>query len=104
MIIESAGHFAVLKCGEMTPGGAKIRSANADELELVEADGNGKETVKVKMEKMRNQGFKRIITAALIGLFVTSRLPAAVLKLSDAPLSQLDRAVCERKGLQCLSR
>jgi len=52
VIIESAGHFAVLKCGEMTPGGAKIRSANADELELVEADGNGKETVrKVKMEK-----------------------------------------------------
>jgi len=47
---------------------------------------------------MRNQGFKRIITAALIGLSVTSALPGAVLKLSDAPLSQLIELYAKEKG------
>lgn len=52
VIIEAAGKFAVLKCGEKTPGGSVIKEANADELYLSKTDNNGKETLwTVKMEK-----------------------------------------------------
>jgi hypothetical protein len=52
VIIEASGKFAVLKCGEKTPGGSVIKKANADELYLSKTDNNGKETLwTVKMEK-----------------------------------------------------
>jgi len=52
VIIESSGKFAVLKCGETTPGGSTIMNANAEELELGIKDKSGKENVwTVKMEK-----------------------------------------------------
>jgi hypothetical protein len=52
VIIEISGKFAVLKCGEKTPGGSVIKDANADELHLSKSENNGKETIwTVKMEK-----------------------------------------------------
>ncbi len=52
VIIEASGKFAVLKCGEKTPGGSVIKDANADELHLSRTDNGGKETAwTVKMEK-----------------------------------------------------
>ncbi len=51
VIIETAGKFAVLNCGDKTPGGSVIKDANADELHLSMTAG-GKETEWiVKMEK-----------------------------------------------------
>lgn len=52
VIIESSGKFAVLKCGETTPGGSIIATATAEELQLSRKDSSGKESVwTVKMEK-----------------------------------------------------
>ena len=52
IILESSGKFAVLKCGETTPGGSIIMHANAEELKLGKKDESGKENVwTVKMEK-----------------------------------------------------
>jgi hypothetical protein len=52
VIIEVAGKFAVMKCGEKTPGGAIIKGADAEELKLGKTDNTGKEAVwTVKMEK-----------------------------------------------------
>ncbi len=51
VIIETGGKFAVLNCGDKTPGGSIIKNANADELHLSLIIG-GKETEwTVKMEK-----------------------------------------------------
>lgn len=51
VIIETGGKFAVLNCGDKTPGGSIIKNANADELHLRMTTG-GKETEWiVKMEK-----------------------------------------------------
>jgi len=38
VIIEAAGRFAVLKCGDTTPGGTVVIPATADELQLVSKD------------------------------------------------------------------
>jgi len=52
IIIEVAGKFAVLKCGDTTPGGSVIKMANIEEIQLVSKDNAGKETTwTVKMEK-----------------------------------------------------
>jgi len=52
VIIEAAGKFAVLKCGDTTPGGSVIKMANIEEIQLVSKDNAGKETTwSVKMEK-----------------------------------------------------
>lgn len=52
VIIESSGKFAVLKCGETTPGGSIIATATAEELQLSRKDSSGKDSVwTVKMEK-----------------------------------------------------
>lgn len=52
VIIEYSGKFAILKCGETTPGGSVIKQASAEELQLGKKDDSGKETVwTVKMEK-----------------------------------------------------
>jgi len=52
VIIEAAGRFAVLKCGDTTPGGTIIKAASIEELQLVSKDRDGKETTwTVKMEK-----------------------------------------------------
>ena len=52
VIIETAGKFAVLKCGDTTPGGSVIKMANLEEIQLVSKNSAGKETVwTVKMEK-----------------------------------------------------
>ena len=52
VIIETAGKFAVLKCGDTTPGGSVIKMANLEEIQLVSKDNAGKETTwAVKMEK-----------------------------------------------------
>lgn len=52
VIIEVAGKFAVLKCGDTTPGGSVIKMANIEEIQLVSKDNAGKETTwTVKMEK-----------------------------------------------------
>lgn len=52
VIIECSGKFAVLKCGEATPGGSIIVKATAEELQLSRKDSSGTETVwTVKMEK-----------------------------------------------------
>ncbi|PKK88233.1 MAG: hypothetical protein CVV64_19745 [Candidatus Wallbacteria bacterium HGW-Wallbacteria-1] len=52
VIIEAAGRFAVLKCGDTTPGGTVVKAANIEELQLVNKDRDGKETTwTVKMEK-----------------------------------------------------
>jgi hypothetical protein len=52
IIIEVAGKFAVLKCGDTTPGGSVIKMANIEEIQLVSQDNAGKETTwTVKMEK-----------------------------------------------------
>lgn len=52
VIIEVGGRFAVLKCGDTTPGGTTIKSASIEELQLVAKDQNGKETTwTIKMEK-----------------------------------------------------
>ncbi|MBU1109989.1 MAG: type II secretion system protein M [Candidatus Riflebacteria bacterium] len=52
VIIEVAGKFAVLKCGDTTPGGSVIKTANIEEIQLVSKDNAGKETTwTVKMEK-----------------------------------------------------
>ena len=52
VIIETGGRFAVLKCGDTTPGGTTVKAANVEELQLVGKDRDGKETTwTVKMEK-----------------------------------------------------
>jgi len=52
VIIEAAGRFTVLKCGDTTPGGTIVKMANIEELQLVSKDRDGKETTwTVKMEK-----------------------------------------------------
>lgn len=52
VIIEVAGKFAVLKCGDTTPGGSVIKMANIEEIQLISKDNTGKEmTWPVKMEK-----------------------------------------------------
>lgn len=52
VIIEVADKFAVLKCGDTTPGGSVIKMANIEEIQLVSKDNAGKETTwTVKMEK-----------------------------------------------------
>ena len=52
IIIEVSGKFAVLKCGDTTPGGSVIKIANIEEIQLVSKENTGKETTwTVKMEK-----------------------------------------------------
>lgn len=52
VIVEIAGKFAVLKCGDVTPGGTTVKAADIEELQLVAKDNDGKETTwTVKMEK-----------------------------------------------------
>ncbi|MFZ5951832.1 MAG: hypothetical protein ACOYXC_14065 [Candidatus Rifleibacteriota bacterium] len=51
VIIETGGKFAVLNCGDKTPGGAVITGANADELHLSMTTGDKETEWVVKMEK-----------------------------------------------------
>lgn len=52
VILECSGKFAVLKCGETTPGGSVITKASAEELQLSKKESSGIDTVwTVKMEK-----------------------------------------------------
>ncbi|MDD2998831.1 MAG: hypothetical protein PHV05_07180 [Candidatus Riflebacteria bacterium] len=52
VIIETAGKFFVLKCGEKTNAGSVIKNADADELQLAKTDDNGQEIIwAIKMEK-----------------------------------------------------
>lgn len=52
VIVEIAGKFAVLKCGDVTPSGTTVKAADIEELQLVAKDNDGKETTwTVKMEK-----------------------------------------------------
>jgi type II secretory pathway component GspD/PulD (secretin) len=49
-------------------------------------------------EKMRKSGIKRLVTTALLALTVTSSSMGAVLKLTDAPLSQLIELYAKESG------
>jgi len=52
VILEVSGKFAVLRCGDITPGGSTIKMASVDEIQLGSKDNTGKEiTWTVKMEK-----------------------------------------------------
>ncbi len=49
-------------------------------------------------EKMRKHQFKKLVTTALLALTITGSSSAAVLKLADAPLSQLIELYAKEKG------
>lgn len=52
VILEVSGKFAVLRCGDTTPGGSVIQMASVDEIQLGSKDNTGKETTwTIKMEK-----------------------------------------------------